>query len=50
MDKVTKKDGKYMVTKETYVELIRHAYSETFYAGEKKTQRVIIHQKLWEVC
>ena len=29
VDKVTKKDGKYMVTKETVVELIRHAHTET---------------------
>ena len=38
VDKVMKKDGKCMVTKETVVELIRHAHSETFHGGEKKTQ------------
>ena len=43
VDKVTKKDGKYMVTKETVVELIRHAHTETLHGGEKKT-----HKKLLE--
>ena len=39
---MTKKDGKCMVTKETVVELIRHAHSETVHGGEKKTQNKLL--------
>lgn len=35
------KDGKYMVSSETVIELIRHAHTVTIHGGEMKTKCIL---------